>query len=295
MLVVALVAACAAPSVGCGDAGATSSLGNRSGYGATDHDPDDIGDQSPDEGNDNADTLPVAPSNPGQTAAEFDLVMSNATPAVDLGQKLEIDVTLTPKNGFTGAVTLAATGLPTGATAAFAPASVTLGAAAVTAKLTIDVAVTSVPSAPGASSPIEVAATSGSIRATANANFKINPRATLVIPLNIDALRSTGTNYLDQWGPAFGANPTPLRTQEGNPIVFTVYNADSKLHIVHGNNGFQHGSTTAGQEVQANAFEMQNGEPRTRSLAVGANITGYPHEGANGQSAGFRISVQAAP
>ncbi|HSO33884.1 MAG TPA: hypothetical protein VLT33_15230 [Labilithrix sp.] len=285
--------------VACGDASSSSGVQRRPnptllGNGVDDGQPTD-GEDAVDPGNPNANTPPPAPTTPGQAAGEMAVTVSTATPLVDLGGTVDITVTLTPKGTFAGDADLSVTGLPAGATGTFTPAKVTLGAAPATAKLTIKADVTAVPTAAGASSPLVITAKSGTVTATANASFKLNPALKLTIPLNIDALRSTGTVFLDQWGPAFGANPTPLKTQAGNGIVVTVYNADSKQHIVHGNAGFAHGSTTAGQEIQPNAFELVNGAPRTRTFLPGASVNGYPHEGAAGASAGFRFSVVAAP
>lgn len=254
------------------------------------------GEDAVDKGNPNAGATPPPPTSAGTPGDAMALAVSTATPTVDLGGTTDVTVTITPKAGATGDADLTVTGLPAGASAAFVPAKVTLGTAPVTAKLTITVPVTATPTAPGGSAAVVVTAKVGTgTPATANMSFKTNPAAKLTIPLNIDALRSTGTLFLDQWGAAFGANPTPLQTQAGNGIVFTVYNADSKAHIVHGNNGFAHGSTTAGQEVQPNAFELQNAVPRTRTFLPGAAVNGYPHEGGAGPSAGFRFTVIAAP
>lgn len=296
--------------VACGDASSSSGVQRRPNptLPGGDDGEESIGENAPDPGNPNANTPPPAPATPGQTTGEVALTLSSATPAVDLGDQVELTVTIEPKAGFKGDAVLAATGLPDGATATFTPAKVTLNTTAATAKLLIKVPVTAVPSAAGASSPVVIAATSGTVKATANASFKINPKMKLTIPLNIDALRSTGTKFVDQWGAAFGATPTALKTQTGNPIVVTVFNADSKGHIVHGNAGFAHGATTfvdaAGATQNAliapNAFEPSvagnpASPPRTRTFAPGAAVNGYPHEGGAGASAGFQLSVVAAP
>jgi hypothetical protein len=279
----------------CGDASTSSGIQRKPNpllAGGDDGQPS-VGENDVDRGNPNANTPPPAPTNPGTASDKMALTLSSATPAADLGDQVQITVTVEPKAGFTGNADLTVTGLPAGATGTFTPATVTLSGAAATATLLINVPVTAAPSAPNTSSPLVITATSAADTATANANFKANPKMKLTIPLNIDALRTTGTKFLDQWGPAFGANPQPLHTQQDNLIVVTVFNADSVAHIVHGNNGFAHGSTTAGQEVQPNAFEMLNGAPRTRSFNVGANVNGYPHEGNNGSSAGFQFTVVA--
>lgn len=301
-LILAALGTLAVSLAACGDASSSAGTTRRGngvpsqlGGGVTDGE-DDSDQDTPDQGNPNANTPPPPPSGPGTSTGQLGLTLSSATPAAGLGDKVEITVNVEPKQGFTGNADLSVTGLPAGVTATFAPATANItGAAAVPVKLTLTVAMTAIPSAAGASSALTIAAKQGTINATVPANFKVNPTAKLTIPVNIDALRTTGTKFLDQWGAQFGATPVALKTQTGNPIVFTVFNADSKAHIVHGNNGFTHGSTTAGQEVQPNAYEMLNGAPRTRSLPPGANVNGYPHEGANGQSAGFQIQVQAAP
>jgi hypothetical protein len=282
----------------CGDASSSSGIQRRPNPnlagGIDDGEPTE-GEDAVDTGNPNANTPPKAPTTPGTEAGEMAVTVSSATPVADLGDQVELTVTVTPKGAFKGDADLTVTGLPTGATGTFTPAKVTLNGTPTTSKLLIKVPVTAAPTAPGGASPLVITAKSAAITATANASFKANPKLKLTIPLNIDALRSTGTVFLDQWGPAFGANPTPLQTQAGNGIVVTVYNADSKLHIVHGNAGFAHGNTAAGQEVQPNAFELVGGVPRTRTFLPGANVNGYPHEGGAGTSASFRFSVIAAP
>jgi hypothetical protein len=144
----------------------------------------------------------------------------------------------------------------------------------------------------GGAAALVITGKAGDITATANANFKIAPKVKLTIPVNIDALRAAGTQYRDDWGTAFGSSQKALKTQTGNGIVVTVFNADSKAHIIHGANGFAHGNT--GAPIQPNAFEMNNGAVRTRTLNPGANANGYPHDGAQGAGASFRIKVEEA-
>jgi hypothetical protein len=283
--------------IGCGDASPSSGI-QRSRGGAIPvagsdqaHDPN-APDETDDPANPNADAPPPAPATPGTAAATMEVAVSNATPAADLGTKVDITITVTPKGAGTLAapVTLTATGLPTGATATFTPASVTLGATPMTSVMSVTVPATATPSAAGAASAVVVKAASGATEATANANFKVNPKITMTIPVNADALRAAvGTRYVDGWfGPTFGTAPAPLTTQNGNPIAVVVKNADSVAHIVHGNAGFVHGDT-------ANPVAPGATDPRTRTLAAGVTTSGYLHDGANGTSESFRISVVAAP
>ncbi|MBX3187895.1 MAG: hypothetical protein KF819_12805 [Labilithrix sp.] len=294
VLLVAVVGLATVSILGCGDA--SSSTGIRRGpVAAGDHDPDDSQDEGKtDPGNPNATTPPAPPSNPGTSTGQIAVSVSNATPAVDLGAEVKITVTLTPQAGFQGTADLTATGLPEGVTGTFSPAQVAVNTTPVTSELTLKVAFSATASAAGASSQVVVNAKSGDATASANVSFKINPAITIAIPVNVNALRTTGTVFLDQYGTAFGTNPQALKTQAGNPIVVKVNNLDSVTHIIHGPGGaFPHGDT--GNPIPATSLEMQNGAPRTRTLPVGTNVSAYLHEGNNGQSASFRISVVAAP
>jgi hypothetical protein len=252
------------------------------------HDPN-APEEPADPANPNASTPPPAPATPGVAAGSFAVSVDNATPASDLGSSIDVTVTVEPKDGFKGDATLTVTGLPTGAIGTFSPASVTLNTTAATSKLTIKVPASVAPSAAGAASAIVIKAASGDIDATANANFKVNPKITMTIPVNADAMRAAvGTRYVDGWaGPMFGSAPAPLQTQSGNPITVIVKNADSKSHIVHGNAGFVHGDTQ-------NPIPPGGTDPKNRTLAAGVNTSGYLHDGSNGTSESFRISVDTA-
>ena len=252
------------------------------------HDPT-APDEPADPANPNSTSTPPPPATAGTTAGTLAVTLDNATPATDLGTSIDLTVTIEPKAGFKGDATLTVTGLPAGATGTFLPTSVTLNTTSVTSKLTIKVPATVAPSAAGAPSAIVVKAASGTTEATANANFKVNPKITMTIPVNANALRAAvGTRYVDGWaGPIFGTAPEALQTQSGNPITVVVKNADSTSHIVHGNAGFAHGDTNA--PVPPGGID-----PKNRTLAAGVNTSGYLHDGSNGTSESFRISVNAA-
>jgi len=67
----------------------------------------------------------------------FTLGASPATVTVDSGNQATVTLTVTPQNGFNGAVSFACSGLPAQATCSFAPATVTPPGAPVTTQLTI--------------------------------------------------------------------------------------------------------------------------------------------------------------
>ncbi len=260
---------------------------------AANHDDDDTeGEDETDVGNPNAESKPSGPSSTGTSSGQYSVSIAESAPTIGLGDILELAVSVTPKGSFSGPVELTVSGLPQGATAT--PTTVTVsGSSPVTGKIRIKTAVDTVVSAPGASSPIVVTAKSSSVSATANANLKVAPRLKLTIPVNVDALRAATVQYRDEWGEGLGATQKNLRTQQGNGIVVTVFNADSRPHIIHGNSGFAHGDTSA--PIPPNSMEETNGAPRTRTLSVGANTSGYLHEGINGEGASFRFRVVQAP
>ena len=77
----------------------------------------------------------------GNPAPSFTVSSSTPSQTVIPGGTATYSITVTPQNGaFTSAVSLAASGLPTGATATFAPSSVTPGSAAASSTLTIQTA-----------------------------------------------------------------------------------------------------------------------------------------------------------
>jgi hypothetical protein len=73
-------------------------------------------------------------------APSFTITSAAASGSVAPGDSATTTLTLTPSNGFTGTVSLACSGLPTGAACSFAPASVSLSSSASTSQLTITTA-----------------------------------------------------------------------------------------------------------------------------------------------------------
>jgi uncharacterized membrane protein len=98
-------------------------------------------------------------------------------------------ITITPQNGFTAGVTLAASGLPTGVTAAFSPNPATS-----TSTMTLTVAAT----AKVATSTITITGTSGSLTHTTTISLKVNPGLTLMASPNSLSITqgSSGTSQI---------------------------------------------------------------------------------------------------
>jgi hypothetical protein len=143
------------------------------------------------------------------------LQVSPASQSVARGQSTSYTVFVTSSNGFTGTVGLTASGLPTGATAGFAPAWVTLASGA-TASSTMTVTTTS--STPVGSYTLTITGTSGKVKGTVTAGLTVN------YPVS-SALAMTATPATVTLGPGSTASYTVqlTRTNLPGPVTFAVY------------------------------------------------------------------------
>ena len=101
----------------------------------------------------------------------FSITAPPVSQVVTAGTSATYTTTITPMGGYTGNVTLSATGLPSGATASFKPATVAVGTSAVTSIMTV---ATTASTATGIY-PITVTATDGTLTNTAYPELTINP------------------------------------------------------------------------------------------------------------------------
>jgi hypothetical protein len=134
------------------------------------------------------------PAKPGIT-----LGISPASQSITRGQAAAYTVTATSTGGFTGAVSLSASGLPSGASAAFNPTSVTLSSGS-TASTTLTVSTSS--TTPTGSATITVQGLSGKVSGTVTAGLTVNA------PLS-SSLSMTAT-------------PASVTLAPGSTAVFTV-------------------------------------------------------------------------
>jgi uncharacterized membrane protein len=100
-------------------------------------------------------------------SADFGSSSSPASESISPGQSTTYTATITGSNGFSGAVTLAASGLPNSATATFAPTSVSGSGTA-----TLTLATTS--STPTGTYPITITASSGTLQHSTQVNLVVN-------------------------------------------------------------------------------------------------------------------------
>jgi uncharacterized membrane protein len=103
---------------------------------------------------------------------DFTLGVSPTSQSVQQGQSAVYAVTATATNGFTGAVSLTASGQPSGATTGFSPSAITLSSSASTGTSTVTVATAS--TTPVGSYSITITGTSGKLKKTITVSLTVN-------------------------------------------------------------------------------------------------------------------------
>jgi Domain of unknown function (DUF1929)/PKD domain len=149
----------------------------------------------------------------------FTVTATPSSQTVQAGGSTTYTVTVAAVDGFTGTVALSASGLPSGATPSFSPASVSGSG---TSTLTV----TTGSSTPSGSSTLTITGTSGSLANTANvtldvtgppnfsvsgapSSFSVNPGNSATYTVNVGALNGfTGTVSLSASGLPSGATPS---------------------------------------------------------------------------------------
>ncbi len=266
-LMFSLATLAAAALLACGDASNNTS-GHFTGVGGK-------GDASTDgpssSSDDSGSTIPDA----GTTTTNFAVATDKGSVDVELRNQVTVQVTVTPA-GFTGTVTLGATGLAAGVTAAFAPPTVDVsGTTGATSVLTLT---TKSDVAPGVEN-LKVTGTSGSDMANAALALNVQSILTVTIPANLSAVQGTQGNPSHD---AYGDYPivvTAAPDLTKTPAVIKFYNADATPHCIHASNanqGFPHDPEVNGQC----AAPMQQGEfdSQAHNINTKGSYTFYLHD-----------------
>jgi hypothetical protein len=237
---------------------------------------------------------------------DFSISASPASQTVNPGKSTSYTVSIGAQGGFTGAVNLAATGLPTGASASFSPASVTGSG---TSTLTV----TTAGSTPAGTSTITMTATSGSLThgtaaslivaipvvpdfsiATSPASQTVNPGNSTTYTVTIGALNGfTGAVNLAASGLPSGATASfSLATVTGSGTsTLTVTTAGntpvgtSRITITGASGSLTH-TTTINLVVQTSTTLIDFGSGFS---AVGMQFNG--HTKLNGTRLGLTDST----
>jgi len=146
--------------------------------------------------------------------ADFSLAATPATQVVAAGGSAAYTVTVTPLVGFSGTVSLSASGLPSSATATFNPTTITGSGSS-----TMTIATTT--SAPGGGYSVTVSGTSGSLSHTASATLVVSvpaPAAAFFV--------KTDTATQGTWKGAYGADGETIANDSANypPYAQAAFN-----------------------------------------------------------------------
>jgi subtilisin family serine protease len=155
----------------------------------------------------------AAPANP-----EFALSATPASQTVTQGGSTTYTVNISPSGGFTGAVSLSAAGLPTGASASFSPNPATASSA-----MTVG---TGAATPPG-SYPLTITGVSGTLTRTTSVTLAISPApvpdfSLSATPASQSVVQGAGTTYTVSITPSGGFTAAVIFTVSGLPGGATV-------------------------------------------------------------------------
>jgi hypothetical protein len=168
-----------------------------------------------------------------QAPPDFTLTVNPASQTVNPGASTSYMATITPLNGFTGTVTLGVSGLPSGATGTFTPATVDDTTRSSTLNISIDANTTPT------KYPLTVSANSGAISRTADVSLIVSGgtgggggassglSGSFFIPTTIQNLTTLGTADWAHWG--LTSNTSFDHKAGGNSGIsnYTVLNAEA--------------------------------------------------------------------
>ena len=176
-------------------------------------------------------TLQAAALASGGPAPDFSLSATPSAQSVPAGSSGAYPVTVTPINSFSGTVTLGVSGLPSGATAGFAPPSITGGGGS-TMTVTVGAGVAL------GTYPLTITGTSGSLSHTAGVNLTVTMPSTggslggvLATPSGTQQLTLLGATDWVHWGltsPSSFNHKSGATEQIGN---FSVIGHNSVIQV----------------------------------------------------------------
>jgi hypothetical protein len=144
---------------------------------------------------------------------DYSIAASPASQSVLQGGGTSYTATVTPSNGFTGTVSFSVAGLPSGATAAFSPTSVTTSGSTT-------MSVTTAATTPSGSYPLTITGTSGSLSHSTSVTLVVNSAGDFSIaasPASQTVVAGTGTTYSVSEAGSGGFNGTVNFSVSGLP------------------------------------------------------------------------------
>jgi hypothetical protein len=209
-------------------------------------------------------------ANVSLTITDFSLLATPGSQTIVLGQSAPYTATVTPLNGFAGAVGLTVTGLPPGVTAAFSPTSIT-GSGSSSMTLVANAAV------PG-TYPLTVNGTSGNLTHTAGVSLTVAAApdfSFVVAPSNQTVAAGLSAPYTATVTALNGFTGTASITVSGLPSGVTA--------------GFSPASVTGSGSSTMTLTVAGTTIPGTYTLTVSGNSGNITH------TAGVSLTVTASP
>jgi hypothetical protein len=217
--------------------------------------------------------------------APLGITLDQMSLSVQLLATATVTVSVAP-NGYSGAVDLTAGTLPSGVTAAFDNATLTLdGETTATATLTI----TTATSAPPGTAPLAVNVTAGGMTQSTAVSVTVESTITLHIPAGVNSTGATVTNpNTTAYGPYPITIVAPAGISASNPVTVYFQNDDTVSHEIHADDqaqGFGHdpGSFGAGKM-----------DPYVRQVNATGTYDFYLHDQGAPITPG-RVFIQVAP
>lgn len=150
----------------------------------------------------------------------FTITISPSSQTVHAGASATYTVTITPVNGFTGAVALSEAGLPAGATPSCSPSSVTITSSSGAQSSTCIISTTN--GTAGAASSFTVSGTIGSLTQTVSATLNVQNFTLSVTPAGQTVLVGGSTSYTVTAAPVNGYTGTLNCSVSGLPAGATA-------------------------------------------------------------------------
>jgi hypothetical protein len=203
----------------------------------------------------------------GSPSSDFSLSASPSSVSVTQGSNGSSTITITPSNGFTGSVSLSATGLPSGATAAFSPNPATG---------TSTLRFTTSSATPTGTVTVTVTGTSGSLTHTTTitltVNAAVNPNFSLsTSPSSQTVTPGNGTSYTATVTPSGGFIGSVSLSVSGLP---SGANATFGTNPINGGSGSSTMSVTTSTSTPTGSYTLTvTGASTNPSLTHSTTVT----------------------
>ena len=235
------------------------------------------------------DTTPIGDSDPEPTPPPTEDpavgIAAAGTFAIGLREIGGMNVNVTGFNGFTGDVTVTASNLPAGVTAA--PVTVPVSASDVAVPATIEFVSVNTDAVPGDYDDVVLTATAAAVD-PATAPVELTIAADFAIDTRDDVVGNEAGVISDYWGVDAGGEGIVIHMGGSSSVFVRFTNLSASRHLIHGNGdadggtnsgndkiGMDHGNT--GSATEGTTGDTQIRELRPESLPMTVNFYCHTH------------------